>query len=63
MDPLGAPTAVMEVNSLTRWADLIMETDPLTKSISTVFGNDLPNAHSSPPFSVRPDLNAKLALW
>ena len=61
MDPLGARPVIVEVEELTRWADALSPRDPLTSA--SVVGPDMPNAHSSPPFSVREDLNSKLAIW
>ena len=61
MDPLGARPAIVEVEAVTRWPDAWSQSDPLTGA--SVIGVELPNAHSSPPFTVRPDLNVKLAIW
>lgn len=60
MDPLGARPIILQVESLTRWSEANTSSDPLTST--SVIGADLPNAHSSPPFAVRPDLNTKLAI-
>lgn len=58
MDPLGARPATVEVGSIARWNTSEPEGPP-----PNVEDTLLPNAHVISPFTVREDLNAKVALW
>ena len=58
MDPLGAKPQVVDASEITRWADTAPEGPP-----PNVDEELLPNAHVISPFSVREDLNRKVALW
>ena len=58
MDPLGARPQVIDVSEIARWGDSSPEGPPPNVDEET-----LPNAHVISPFSVREDLNMKIALW
>ena len=58
MDPLGAKPQVVDISDVTRWGDTAAEGPP-----PNVEDEALPNAHVISPFSVREDLNNKVALW
>lgn len=58
MDPLGAKPQVVDASEITRWADTESEGPPPNVDEET-----LPNAHVISPFSIREDLNRKVALW
>ena len=58
MDPLGAKPQVVDAADVTSWDDTQPEGPP-----PNVADETLPNAHVISPFSVREDLNRKVALW
>ena len=58
MDPLGAKPQVVDISGVTRWGDTAAEGPP-----PNVEEENLPNAHVISPFSIREDLNNKVALW
>ena len=57
MDPLGAKQPTCSVSELVLWGAVQPNGLPPHQESS------LPNAHSISPFSVRDDLNSKVALW
>lgn len=59
MEPLGARPQTVDGNSLRRWA----KTEVDMAATSEASGRTYPNAHSTSPFTVREDLNEKIALW
>ena len=64
MDPLGARPTTITAKEVTRWSSEECISDPLSqaKAAADVLGAELPNAHKTPPFTIRPDLNQKVAF-
>lgn len=58
MDPLGAKPNTVSVSEIPRWSSSEPEGPP-----PNVDDSVLPNAHVISPFSVREDLNNKVAIW
>ena len=63
MDPLGARPSEIDLVSVRRWADTTPPPPPLGPPPGSEAEKALPNSHVVSPFSVREDLNAKVALW
>ena len=65
MDPLGARPNILTAEEIPRWGTEESNLDPLTSTsfAISIIGPELPNVHSNPPFTIRPDLNEKIALW
>lgn len=60
MDPLGAPSQFVDIQTLPSWNSLLQENEP--ESIISN-GKLLPNRTSNSPFSYREDINRKIILW